>query len=171
MFEATLIDRPRSLAGMILGMAVGQAEVEATLGAEQRHQLLLLAPGLVALVGEHFLARLRLTVPIYVSPNSDIRQRASWRGYWGTAQGAHRHLNILLILGGAAVVIVEQVIFTEQLATGVALHGQVVQLFAGLLAAVLTHMRELHPVFLLTYCWLDEDSVQLGGMRGLNNIL
>jgi hypothetical protein len=54
-FQSSLIDSLRSLAGMILRVTVGEAEVEMAGRADERHQLLFLTLGLVTPVGEHLL--------------------------------------------------------------------------------------------------------------------
>ena len=56
----------------------------------------------------------------------------------------YSHLNILLVEAVALVIIVWQVVLAEEQLTGVALAGEVVQLLAGLLGAVLAHVRQLH---------------------------
>ena len=62
MLKAFFVDSLGSFTGMVLRMAVGEAEVEVARGADEWHQLLLLALGLVAAVREHLLLRLRLAV-------------------------------------------------------------------------------------------------------------
>ena len=78
---------------MVSWVSVGQTEVQSAALADAGHQLLLLALGLVALVGEDLGLLPRLAVVLDVLRHSVVRDTAPRHRDGLTAQGAHGHLD------------------------------------------------------------------------------
>jgi len=120
---------------------MGQAEVEVAAGTDAGDQLFLLTLWLIALVTEYLVFLLHLTVLLNVRRNSKIWNCSTGDWNWRVAKWANRNLNIFLIQALALMVIILKMILAEELAASIALHGEVVQLLAEGVAAMLTHMR------------------------------
>lgn len=129
---------------MICCVPVGQAEVLVASGTDAGYQLLLLTLRLVALVAKHLVFLLLLTVLLDVSRHSQVWNSSTGNWNWRVAKGANRHLNIFLIQAFTLVIIVLKMVLAEELAAGIALHGEVVQLLAEGVTAVLAHVRKFH---------------------------
>jgi hypothetical protein len=144
-----------SFAVVVGGVAVRKAEVSLTGGADARHQLVFLAllPVLhsMAAVLEHLLLLVLLRAAlVYVSRDCQVRNCTSCNGNWGRAEWTNWHLDILLVLSGTGVIIIQEVVLAKKTRAGIALHGEVVELFAGWLLAVASHVGQLH--FVSTAC-------------------
>lgn len=98
---------------MVIGVAVGEAEVQSAGVTDDWHKLLLLALSLVAAVCKHLLLGIGLAACLYVGRDCKVRQGAPLHWDWGIAEGAHRHLDILLVLGAAGVEVVLKVVLAE----------------------------------------------------------
>ena len=79
---------------MICRVSVGQTEVQFAAVTDARHQLLLLALGLVALVGEDLGLLPGLAVVLDVLRHGVVRDAAPGHGDGLAAQGTHWHLSI-----------------------------------------------------------------------------
>ena len=78
---------------MVSWVSVSQTEVQFAAVTDAGHQLLLLALGLVALVGEDLGLLPSLAVVLNVLRHGVIRDTAPAHRYGLTAQGTHGHLN------------------------------------------------------------------------------
>ena len=74
---------------------MGQAEVQFASITDAGHQLLLLALGLVASVGEDLVLGPDLTVVLNVGGNNCVRYRSSGHRYWLVTQRTHGNLTII----------------------------------------------------------------------------
>lgn len=94
-----------------------QAEIQRTFATQNRNNFFCLTSFHRAPVSEHFSStfrRVRLTITVNVSPNSNIRGLAPSYRNWRIAQGANRHLDIFLIRWRAVMVFILEVIITTQ---------------------------------------------------------
>jgi len=107
------------------GVAVREAEVGLTSGADARHQLVLLAllPVLhsMAAVLEHLLLLVLLRAAlVYVSRDCQVRNCTSCNGNWGRTEWTNWHLDILLVLSGTGVIIIQEVVLAKKTRAGIA---------------------------------------------------
>lgn len=112
-----------------------EAEVGLTGGADAGHQLVLLAllPVLhsMAAVLEHLLLLVLLRAAlVYVGRDCQVRNCTSRNGNRGGAEWANWHLDILLVLSGTGVIVIEEVVLAKESRAGIAFHGEIVQLLA-----------------------------------------
>jgi len=107
---------------VICGVSVSQTEVQFAHIADERHQLLLLALSLVALVAEHLGLLPGLAVVLDVLRHGVVRDAAP--AHWDrlTAQGTHGNLNVFLVQARTVVFVVLKVVFAEYQGTGVTFH-------------------------------------------------
>ena len=132
---------------MVGGVAVREAEVGLTGGADARHQLVLLAllPVLhsMAAVLEHLLLLVLLRAAlVYVSRDCQVRNCTSCNGNWGRTEWTNWHLkswvklisslagwqvgrqtlylDILLVLSGTGVIIIQEVVLAKKTRAGIA---------------------------------------------------
>ena len=82
---------------MVCWMSVSQTEVQFADVTDARHQFLLLALGLVALVGEDLGLLPGLAVVLDVLRHGVVRDAAPGYRNGLTAQGTHRHLGIRIV--------------------------------------------------------------------------
>ena len=75
-------------------MSVSQTEVQFAAVTDAGHQLLLLALGLVAPVGEDLVLGPDLTVVLNVGGNHHVGHRSSGHRYWLVTQRTHGNLTI-----------------------------------------------------------------------------
>jgi hypothetical protein len=114
-----------SFAVVVGGVAVREAEVGLAGGADARHQLVLLAllPVLhsMAAVLEHLLLLFLLGAAlVYVSRDCQVRNCTSCNGNWGRAEWTNWHLDILLVLSGTGVIIIQEVVLAKKTRAGIA---------------------------------------------------
>lgn len=107
---------------MICRVSVSQTEVQFAAVTDARHQLLLLALGLVALVGEDLGLLPRLAVVLDVLRHCVVRDAAPGHRDGLAAQRTHWHLNVFLVQARTVVFVVLKVVFAKYQGTGVTFH-------------------------------------------------
>ena len=134
---------------MIQRVTVREAKVEPAVGALERDELLLLALAHVAAVLVDLpplLGRVRGALGVDVPPDDEVRGLVELLADRAEplAERADGDLDVLAVGLRAGVRVVGEVVLAEDAAAGVALDGEEVEEVAGLHAAVLAEVGELH---------------------------